>query len=250
MPHLFGARCHLCLLPIPNVLHCFTVKQFQGSDFGSLGRKTEDGSKLLRERFNLKSLPDGRVDRTSLNVWLVAFCWDSPKDKHFVFTSNGTGVPNKVPSEWIFLRHLIEPQTPTFCLTWTTAFQKSLASTRWQSSHIWYWMTYSTTNTCCRIAPFITWRHNDSKKLHLFQKWQNGAKYKSCHAMLMKYISGIWREYNDRRGVQTKGMALKSTGIGFLTKCQRDEIASSGKTHFSQTQTHKLKHWPLTEIQS
>lgn len=45
----------------------------------------------------------------------------------------------------------------TFCLTCTTEFQKSLASTRWQSSHIWPWMTNSTTNTCCRMAPFITW---------------------------------------------------------------------------------------------
>lgn len=44
----------------------------------------------------------------------------------------------------------------TFCLTWTTAFQKSLASTRWQSSHIWFWTTNSTTNTCCKMAPFNT----------------------------------------------------------------------------------------------
>lgn len=29
----------------------------------------------------------------------------------------------------------------------------------WQSSQNWWWMTYSTTNSCCKIAPFMTCRH-------------------------------------------------------------------------------------------
>lgn len=66
---------------------------------------------------------------------------------------------------------VIKAQMSTFCLTWTTAFQKSLASTRWQSSHIWYWMTNSTTNTCCKMAPFITWRDEaeSSKFQHVME---------------------------------------------------------------------------------
>ncbi|KAF4517491.1 hypothetical protein B566_EDAN004530 [Ephemera danica] len=62
-----------------------------------------------------------------------------------------------------------------FCLTWTwnkksymrhsmleksdiltAAFQKSLASVRWHASHICPAIVYSTTNTCCRMAPPIT----------------------------------------------------------------------------------------------
>ena len=44
----------------------------------------------------------------------------------------------------------------TFCLICTTALQKSLASTRWQSSHMLLLMVNSTTNTCWSTAPFIT----------------------------------------------------------------------------------------------
>lgn len=46
----------------------------------------------------------------------------------------------------------------TFCLSWTTALQKSDASLLWHSLHIWWWTTYSTTNTCWRMAELITLR--------------------------------------------------------------------------------------------
>ena len=46
----------------------------------------------------------------------------------------------------------------TFCLICTTALQKSFASTRWQSSHMFEWTVNSTTNTCCNTAPFKTYK--------------------------------------------------------------------------------------------
>ena len=47
----------------------------------------------------------------------------------------------------------VHTHTHTFCLTCTTARQKSLASLLRQSSHIWPLTTNSTTTVCCKMAP-------------------------------------------------------------------------------------------------
>lgn len=92
---------------------------------------------------------------------------------------------------------VIKAQMSTFCLTWTTAFQKSLASTRWQSSHIWYWTTNSTTNTCCKMAPFITWRESRKQQVSSCYRtaWQtvkNKQKVLSVHRVCTKTFCWSW----------------------------------------------------------
>lgn len=87
---------------------------------------------------------------------------------------------------------VIKVQMSTFCLTWATAFQKSLASTRWQSSHIWYWTTNSTTNTCCKMAPFITWRES-SKFHHVIALHGKQRKKKQTKKQCSWSIVPVWK---------------------------------------------------------
>lgn len=127
-------------------------------------------------------LPDSQdLSHTVFNVSTKVFNIDARCTSNiFQNLKMSSRVQVKLNSRYKKCGYFIEAQTPTFCLTWTTAFQKSLASTRWQSSHIWYWMTNSTTNTCCRMAPFITWRGKGSNKLHHLLELCGKQRQKLC----------------------------------------------------------------------